>query len=159
MSSNVVTLVEALAGSEVRFVIIGGVALVLQGSSRTTQDVDVCYARDRANLERLAAALAPLHPRLRGAPPGLPFQVDARTLASGLNFTLTTDAGDFDLLGEVTGVGMYEEVARDADVMELAGCQVLVMSLSALERAKRSAGRIKDLADLEIIEGIKKLRG
>lgn len=139
--------------------IIGGVALVLQGSSRTTQDVDVCYARDRENLERLAAALAPLHPTLRGAPPGLPFRLDARTLVSGLNFTLTTDAGDFDLLGEVAGVGTYEDVARDADVMELSGHEVLVMSLAALERAKRAAGRIKDLADLEIIEGIKKLRG
>ena len=53
-------------------------------------DLDVCYARDADNLERLAASLAPLHPRLRGAPENLPLFWDTRTLRSGLNFTLKT---------------------------------------------------------------------
>jgi hypothetical protein len=57
--------------------------MVLRGSSRLTVDIDVCYGRDQANLERLAAALAPFHPRLRGAPPDLPFLWDKATLASG----------------------------------------------------------------------------
>jgi hypothetical protein len=68
----------------------------------------------RANQDRLATALAPLHARLRGAPPDLPFVLDARTLRSGLNFTLRTDAGDLDLFGELAGVGTYAECARDA---------------------------------------------
>ncbi|MGQ0655275.1 MAG: nucleotidyltransferase, partial [Betaproteobacteria bacterium] len=76
------------------FVVVGGVAMVLRGSSRVTVDLDVCYSRDVENLRRLAAALAPYRPRLRGAPPELPFQWDERTLASGLNFTLATDLGD-----------------------------------------------------------------
>ena len=106
-----------------------------------------------ANLTALAAALAPLHATLRGAPAGLPFVLDAPTLRSGLNFTLSTDIGDVDLLGELTGVGGYAELARDATPMELYGHRVAVMSLDALERAKRAAGRLKDLADLaEILE-------
>jgi hypothetical protein len=60
-------------------------------------------AHDR--LGRLVDALAPHHPYLRGAPPGLPFQWDTATLARGLNFTLTTSLGDIDLLGEITGGG------------------------------------------------------
>jgi hypothetical protein len=150
-------LIDALAENRVEFVIIGAVALVLHGSPRVTQDLDICYARNPENLERLAAALAPFHPSLRGAPPGLPFILDRRTLQAGLNFTLTGEPGDFDILGEVQGVGGYEQVAADAVPMEVYGHRVLVMSLSALQKAKRSAGRLKDLPDLAEIERM--LRG
>ncbi|MCC6336135.1 MAG: nucleotidyl transferase AbiEii/AbiGii toxin family protein [Myxococcales bacterium] len=152
-------LVDALVHERVRFVVIGGVALNLQGHARTTEDFDVCYARDRENLENLAAALAPLHPRLRGAPPELPFVVDARTLKSGLNFTLTTDAGAIDLLGEVTGLGGYAEADAVADEFELFGHKLLVLSLDGLERTKKAAGRPKDLVDLGSIAELKKRRG
>lgn len=71
-------LFRALAGSEVRFALVGGVAATLHGSARLTQDVDIVYARDAENLARLAGALAPLQPYLRGAPAGLPFALDER---------------------------------------------------------------------------------
>ena len=85
--SDIQRLLDALSVAGVDFVVIGGVALTLRGSSRLTVDLDVCYSRDRENLRRLAAALAPYHPRLRGAPPDLPFLWDDRTLASGWAFT------------------------------------------------------------------------
>lgn len=151
-------LVEALVGHRVDFVIVGGVALVLQGSARTTRDLDICYARDPENLTRLAAALAPYHPTLRGAPSSLPFRLDAKSLASGLNFTLQSSIGEIDLMGELTGLGGYEEVAALAAEMELYGRAVLVLGLDGLERAKRASGRLKDLADLaEILEIRKRL--
>jgi hypothetical protein len=150
-------LIDALAENRVEFVIIGAVALVLHGSPRVTQDLDICYARNPENLERLASALAPFRFSLRGAPPGLPFILDSRTLQSGLNFTLTGEPGDVDIHGEVQGVGGYDQVAADAVPMEIYGHRVLVMSLNALQKAKRSAGRLKDLPDLEEIERI--LRG
>jgi hypothetical protein len=141
-------LLRALAAHDVAFVIIGGVALVLHGSARVTQDLDICYARDDENLQRLSGALTPFLPTLRGAPPDLPFSLDPPTLNAGLNFTLQTAAGDVDLLGEVSGVGGFADIAATADVQQLYGLRVLVMSLDALERAKRAAGRLKDLADL-----------
>jgi len=73
-------LLSVLHDAEVRFVIIGGVAATIHGSARLTSDLDVVYARDRENLERLVAALQPLDPYLRGAPPGLPFRFDVETL-------------------------------------------------------------------------------
>ncbi len=146
-------LVEALEQHRVQYLIIGGVALVLHGSARVTQDIDICYSREPGNLVALAAALAPFHARLRGAPHDLPFRLDAPTLRSGLNFTLTTDAGDIDLLGDVLGVGGYQVLISDAVWMDLYGHRVAVMGLDTLERAKRSVGRLKDLVDLaEIIE-------
>jgi hypothetical protein len=156
MATDFRALVEALCDNDVEFAIIGGVALVLQGAPRTTVDLDISYARSAANLERLARALAPFAPRLRGAPEGLPFQLDARTLRTGLNFTLTTDRGDIDLLGEVTGVGDFDAVASDATILPLYGREVRVMSLATLERAKRAAGRLKDLTDLAHIVELRK---
>jgi len=105
-------LIEALAAASVDFVVVGGVAVVAHGHVRATLDLDVCYCRTSENLERLAGALAPLHPTLRGAPADLPFILNAETLRSGLNFMLRTDVGDLDLFGEVLGVGGYLEVAR-----------------------------------------------
>jgi len=151
--TDVQRLLEALADAGVEFVVVGGVAMVLRGSGRVTVDIDLCYSRDAQNLMRLARALAPYHPRLRGAPEDLPFLWDDRTLRSGLNFTLTTDIGDVDLLGEVTGLGDFQAVVRGATTLEVGRLRTWVLDLDSLERSKRAAGRAKDLLDLaEIVE-------
>jgi hypothetical protein len=152
-------ILEALDSEAVEFIVVGGVALVLHGSARITADLDVCYERSPDNLERVTRALAPLNPRLRGAPAGLPFRVDPPTLAAGLNFTFTTDGGDFDLLGELSGVGGYSDLRPGTVRMEAYGLSFLVISLADLERAKRAAGRRKDLLDLDEIAEIRKLTG
>ena len=157
--TDVDRLLDALARAGVDFVVVGGVAMVLRGSSRLTVDIDLCYARDPANLQRLAGALAPYHPRLRGAPPELPFLWDERTLASGLNFTLTTDLGDVDILGEVPGLGDYAKVAAESSPLTVGTLSIVVLGLDGLERAKRAAGRAKDLVDLAEIAEIKRRLG
>lgn len=147
-------LLETLVGNEVRFIVVGGVAATVHGSARLTQDLDVVYARDEVNLSRLAAALSPLQPYLRGAPRGLPFVWDAETLAAGLNFTLTTSLGDLDLLGEIAGGGGYEQLVTDAIVVQLDEVAFLCLGLQRLIEVKRAAGRPKDLeaiAELEVI--------
>ncbi len=108
--------VRALRDAELEFVIIGGVAATFHGSAAVTFDLDICYSKDDENLARLAKALGPFHPRPRGFPENLPFLWDARTLRNGSLFTLATDLGDIDLLGEVTGLGSYSDVkALDRD--------------------------------------------
>jgi hypothetical protein len=151
-------LLDALRAEGVEFAVIGGIAMVLRGSSRTTIDLDLCYARTRDNLERLARAIAPFNPRLRGAPDELPFCWDAQTLRSGLNFTLRTTEGDLDLLGEVPGIGDFEQVRRYSSELSLFGGPCLVLDLDGLELAKRAAGRAKDLLDLAEIEQIRRRR-
>jgi hypothetical protein len=96
-------------------------------------------------LKRLALALAPLGPYLRGAPPGLPFRLDEGTLAAGLNFTLTTSVGDIDLLGEIAGVGNYAALADHTVAVDLFGYRCLCLDLPALIRSKIAAGRPRDL--------------
>lgn len=115
-----------------------------QGSSYPTYDLDVAYARDPANLQRLADALAEIGVSLRGAPPDLPFQLDAQTLANGANFTFDTQFGSFDVLGEVEGIKDYEELRAHAQFKRIAGVDVRVASLDHLISMKRAANRVKD---------------
>jgi hypothetical protein len=148
-------LLAALHDGGVAFIIIGGVAARAHGSSRLTDDLDVSYARDPANLGRLETALAPLHPYLRGAPPGLPFAWSGETLRAGLNFTLTTDAGALDLRGEIVGGGRYEDLLPHASRIRLFGRDTRLLDLPWLIRVKRAAGRPKDLqliAELEALQ-------
>lgn len=96
-------MLRCLSAAGVEFVLVGGAAATAHGSARLTQDIDVVYRRSSANIACLVATLADHAPYLRGAPPGLPFRWDTRTLERGLNFTLTTDLADLDLLGEIVG--------------------------------------------------------
>ena len=148
------TIVNRLAKGKVRFVIVDGVAATVYGSSYITDDLDICYARDKMNLSLLAETLAPLNPRLRGAPVGLPFIWDADTLRSGLNFTLRTDLGDLDLLGEISGVGTYEQVQDAATHVILFGVECSVISLEKLIATKRAVGRAKDRLVLPELEAL-----
>jgi predicted nucleotidyltransferase len=160
--TDVEKLLKQLHRHAVKYVLIGGMAAVAQGSSYLTADVDLCYARDDDNLKRLAQALAPFHPTLRGAPPGLPFKLDAPTLRSGLNFTLSTDIGDLDLIGEVTGLGNYERVIEFSEVLDIYGIPCHVMTLEGLIVSKKAVGRPKDLkliTELEALLEIRKSQG
>jgi hypothetical protein len=139
---------------EVDCVIVGGVAAAIHGSLLLTNDLDVCYSRDPANLTRLAQALQSVHARLRNAPEGIPFILDHETLKRGLNFTFTTDIGDLDLLGEVRGLGPYESVLAGSLTVELFGYHFSVIDIGKLITAKRSAGRQKDLLALPELEAI-----
>jgi predicted nucleotidyltransferase len=111
-------LIEALCRSEVRFVLVGGVAATLHGSARLTQDVDVVYAHDADNLARIS------------------------------NFTLATSAEEIDLLSEIAGVGDYNALTAHTIVVEIFGMRCLCLDLPTLIRAKSAAGRPRDLEAL-----------
>lgn len=146
------SLLRALVDGGVEFVVVGGVAATIHGSARLTQDVDVVYRRARANLERLVRAFGGRKPYLRGVPPGLPFSFDLRTLEAGLNFTLTTELGDLDLLGEVTGGGRFEDVISHSVEVQAFGLTFRCVDLPTLIRLKRAAGRPKDLEAIGELE-------
>jgi transcriptional regulator with XRE-family HTH domain len=153
-------LLGALIRHGVDFVVVGGVAGWVHGSAYPTYDLDVAYARDRMNLERLAAALVELKVRWRGGPPDLPIELDATMLDNGANFTFDTPFGRFDVLGELSGVRDYEDLRREARIESYRGLDVRVASIDHLIAMKRSANRVKDrLMLLELKEIASRVRG
>jgi hypothetical protein len=148
-------LLDVLTGSGVEFIVIGGFAATAHGSAHLTVDLDVVYRRTDENVARLADALAPLNPYLRGAPPGLPFKFDAATIRQGLNFTLVTAAGDLDLLGEATGGGTYDALVPRSELREIGGLECRFVNLPTLIRLKRAAGRPKDLERIAELEALR----
>lgn len=151
-------ILKILYDAHVEFVVIGGAAMILQGSAYLTKDADFCYERGRQNIARLAAALKPYNPRWREAPSALPFVFDTRTITQGMNFTLSTDLGALDFLGEVTGLGAYEDVRAAADVLMIEGMRIAVLSLAGLIKSKKAAGRKKDLYVLPELEALEQLK-
>lgn len=157
VETNIEAILKLLAQNQIEFVVIGGVAALAHGSARATFDVDICYRRSKENVDRLCKILAPLKPRLRGAPEDLPFIFDAESVLLGLNFTLTTDAGDLDILGEVAGLGMYDQVLVASEFGELYGWTISVLTIEGLLKAKRAAGRRKDLEAIIELEALRDL--
>ncbi len=147
-------LLRAFQEAGVELIVVGGVAATAQGSARVTMDLDFVYHRTPDNVRRLVAALAPLSPYLRGAPPGLPFRWDEETVLRGLNFTLTTTRGDVDVLGEITGGGRYEDLHSHTVEVEIFGVSCRCLGLEKLIAVKRAAGRPKDLEAVAELEAI-----
>ncbi|MDQ2910870.1 MAG: hypothetical protein M3R39_07635 [Actinomycetota bacterium] len=138
-------ILRALLEHEVDFVLIGGLAGIARGSSYPTYDIDVAYARDDENLERLASALRQLRATLRGAPEDLPFQLDAHTLKNGAHFTFDTEYGSLDIFSDPDGAPPYLTLQQEAGLpAEIEGEPMLVASLDHLIAMKEAAGRTKD---------------
>ncbi len=142
-------LLRALTKHRVRFVIIGGIAAAALGSPQVTYDLDICYDRSRDNLEKLATALQELKATLRGAPPDVPFLLDAGTIERGDHFTFTTPAGSIDILGTPAGSKGFEELVANASEVDFEDATALVASIDDLIRMKLAAGRPKDRITVE----------
>ena len=138
-------ILHALLAHEVDFVLIGGLAGIIHGSSYPSYDVDIAYARDPENLKRLAAALRELGATLRGAPRKLPFKLDARTLKNGSHFTFATRYGSLDILSDPDGAPAYDKLKRAAGrPQEFEGEPIHVASLDHLIAMKDASARTKD---------------
>ena len=142
----------------VDFVVIGGVAAVAHGSPRLTQDLDVVFAPDAANLSVLGKALVEMNARPRGVEDDVPFVADARTLANVQVLTLTTDFGSLDVMVRPDGCPPYPQLRRRAERVEVGAFGVLIASIPDLIGMKRAAGRPKDLADIVELQAIQRLR-
>jgi predicted nucleotidyltransferase len=153
VSPDLEKVIPTLVHGGADFIVIGGVAGIIHGSARATYDVDLLYSRTERNIQRLANSLALYKPYLREAPPGLPFAWDAKTIRNGVNFTLTTELGDIDLLGDVGGE-TYQTLLPHSFEVEAFGVRFKCLDLPTLIRIKEAAGRPKDreaIAELRVL--------
>jgi hypothetical protein len=150
-------LLERLVRGGVEFVVVGGVAATAHGSAAFTQDLDITYASDEENLNRLGEVLVSLGARLRGVTDDVPFIPDGRTLRRTRVLTLETSLGLIDLLAQPDGAPVYDDLRSRAERDVIAGVEVAYASLEDLIAMKQAAGRPKDLVAVEELEAIRRL--
>jgi predicted nucleotidyltransferase len=151
-------LLRQLVEGGVDFVVVGGIAAIAHGSAHFTQDLDISYDPEQANLDRLGQVLVALGARLRGVTDDVPFIPDGRALRRTRVLTLDTPLGLIDLLAQPDGAPVYARLRERAVRADVAGVHVLVASLDDLIAMKKAAGRPKDLVAVEELEAIKRLR-
>jgi hypothetical protein len=147
-------IVECLDRHRVSYVVIGGVAAMLQDVPiEETLDVDVVAERKTKNLKALANALREMEARLRvpGDPEGVEIPLDERTFRDVSRLTFVTRFGPFDVLFEPSGAPPYTELERRARVLRRFGVEIAVASVADLVAMKRAMGREKDAAHLTVL--------
>lgn len=146
-----IAMIRVLNAHGVRYVVIGGIAAGVQGAVWATADLDICYARTRRDLERLAAALRDLGARPVGLEDGVTVRLDGRSLQKGDIWTLDTRFGRLDLLGAPAPGIDFDYLGRSARRIE-SDETYLVASFDDLITMKREAGRAKDRAHIDLLE-------
>lgn len=133
-----------LAKAGFPFVVVGGYAAYAHGVTLVTQDVDVCCEFTEDSLQRLSTAIGDLHPVHRMRPDRLPLEIKPGMSANLQNLYLDTDEGQLDLLGMVLGIGGYQEALQHSIDVCIDECQIRLLSLSAIIRAKEALNRDRD---------------
>jgi predicted nucleotidyltransferase len=142
-------LLRRLVEADVRFVLIGGLALGAWGVVRGTKDVDIVVDPDADNVSRLAEAMVEIggtvqrEDALAGSARSI-----AALLAEGQRVLVRTTVGVLDVVQGLDGVPTYADLLSRAERVEVAGMQLVVCSLQDLRAMKRAAARPRDLVDL-----------
>lgn len=145
-------LLVSLEEHKVRYVLIGGIALILNGGGITTVDIDLSIIHDRSNLNALAAALNEFDPRLRN---GIPIELDERAFGGGFA-TYFTSVGVVQVINRLHGFKSFDELEAESNLMTIKGVPIRIASLAALEKMKDGTGRPKDQIHLDIIRQLRK---
>lgn len=148
-------LLRRLMEQNVEFVVIGGVCGVLHGVALVTMDLDICCRFSRDNLRRIETAVRDLRPRHRLTANRLPLELTDELCDRLKNLYLTTDLGALDCLGEVSGLGDYEQVLRQSVTHQMSFGQLRILSLDALIQAKEAVGREKDLYAARMLRALR----
>ena len=154
---NLAELTRRLIEARVEFVLVGGFAALSHGALRSTRDVDICCRFSEANLMRIQQAFADLHP-VHFPRTNLPLQLTPEFCAHLKNLYLKTDLGRVDCLGEVLGIGDFDEVVKHSIELELPAGKCRVLNLDALIRAKEAMNRDHDRITVKELKEIKKRR-
>lgn len=144
-------LLATFAERDVQYVVIGGIALVLHGGIRTTEDLDIVPNPDPANLDRLCQALEGMEATLLLNPARRFGPREAHALKQGRNVSLSTRYGELDVVRRLAGVPPYATLAADADRYEVDGVTLLAASRQQLITMKAVRGSAQDQADIETL--------
>lgn len=136
-------LLQALVGSGIEFIVVGGAAAVLQGAPTTTQDLDIVHRRTAGNVARLEQLLTALDARIRD-PAGRDLRPDVSHLSGRGQLNLSTSLGPLDPRCEIHDGRGYEELLPRSEILTDGSTRLRVLDLPTPIEVKASAGRPKD---------------
>jgi predicted nucleotidyltransferase len=142
-------LLAALSEHDVRFIVVGGVAAVLQGAPLATFDLDIVHQRTPHNVEALLLALADLEAQYRSHPR---IEFTAETLMGPGHQLTLTEHGPLDILGAIGDDESYDDLLSHSEVFEIGEMSIRVLDLDGLIEQKTKTGREKDKAALPILQ-------
>lgn len=146
-------LLRRLVDADVRFVLVGGLAVNAWGVVRGTKGVDISVDPDPANVRAIAAVVGGDNGFVQRADAIAGSQMSvAALLIGGERVLIETDLGPLDVIQGLDGIPPYAELRARAVEVEIGGVRVAVCSLEDLRAMKRAAGRTRDLADLEDLD-------
>jgi predicted nucleotidyltransferase len=151
-------LAETLNRHEVNWVLIGGMAVMLYGADYLTGDCDLAYERTKENLLRLKAALEELGARPVRAPDDGPFELDFSILLAPF-MHLKTEAGPVDLINRLPNIDSFEELKRNALVVDIDGVEVTIASIDDIIRLKTGSGRDRDQMHITMLQSLQDPKG
>lgn len=153
-------LLKILLDHKLDFIIIGGFAAVVHGSSHVTKDLDITMLINSENIEKLRIALKDLEPRHLTSPSHKPsFLDEPKSLDCLNNIYLETNAGILDIVTMDPSLGSFNDLRVRALTVNLFGYDCRVLSLDDLIRVKEKMKRPKDLIVLEELKSLKKMSG
>jgi hypothetical protein len=140
-------ILAVLAGHDVDYVIVGGLAVQAHGHVRTTIDIDIYPRPQPENLRRLAAALNELKARpLNPGSDGI--AIDAAMLPRAALWQFDTRQGAIDVLNDAPGAPPYDELRQRALEIDLGEIRLAVAGRDDLISMKRASARPVDLEDV-----------
>ena len=151
-------LLKVLLENEIDFVLIGGFAAVVHGSTLVTQDLDICSTMSVDNIEKLRSTLHdynPIHRMNRKA--NLSFLEHPKSLDGLNNIYLDTDLGILDILSETQPAGDFQTIKKNSISIQIYGFKCNVISIDDLIKVKSSMKRPKDLQAVDELTKIKNL--
>ena len=148
MNADYLDMLKCLNKAGVDYIMVGGWAVNLHGYVRATIDLDIWIMADQTNANKVYTAL-----RAFGAPLGDVKPEDFAT--DGTIFQIGVAPCRIDVINKIDGVN-YADAAPRAVAREIDGVPVRIIAIEDLIANKRASGRTKDLADAEILEGLRK---
>jgi len=143
-------LLRSLVEGNVDFIVVGGVAAVLEGAPVSTFDLDIVYSLNEANIDRLAGVLDELV-AVYVDPGGRTIRPTVERLRGGGHHLLRTKHGRLDVMGSVGAALGYTDLLKRSRIRTIHEMEILVLTLEALIITKESAGRPKDRAVLDLL--------
>ena len=148
-------LLKRLIEYDTEFVVVGGFAAMAYGVTLVTHDIDICFRFSEENLMRLQSALQDLNPVHRMTPKRLPLELTPGQCASLTNLYLSTDWGQLDCLGNITGLGDFDAVRIESMEIELDFGICRIATVDALIKVKLAMSRPRDKEAVFQLQAIK----